>query len=103
MTHRRVFTDAVLLPNGKVLVCNGAQRGVPGGTIDGGSTAKDPAYTAMLYDPDKPAGSRITPLASSNIHRCGSPPGHACLPQAALFACGRAVKWSACVCALSRA
>ena len=67
--HSRVFTDAVLLPNGQVLVCNGAQRGVPGGTIDGGGTAKDAALTALLYDPEKPAGSRITPLASSTIHR----------------------------------
>lgn len=69
ISHRRVFTDAVLLPNGKVLVCNGAQRGVPGGTIDGGSTAKEGAYTALLYDPDKPAGQRVTTLATSKIHR----------------------------------
>ena len=59
----------MLLPNGKVLVCNGAQRGVPGGTIDGGSTAKDAAFTALLYDPEAPAGNRITTLASSKIHR----------------------------------
>jgi len=67
--HSRTFVDAVLLPNGKILVCNGAQRGVPGGTIDGGSTAKDAAFTAFIYDPEKAPGSRITPLASSNIHR----------------------------------
>lgn len=69
MPWPRVFADAVLLPNGKVLVANGAQRGVPGGTIDGGGTAKEAAYTALLYDPDKPAGGRITTLATSTIHR----------------------------------
>ncbi|KIZ03620.1 glyoxal or galactose oxidase [Monoraphidium neglectum] len=75
MPWPRVFADAVLLPNGKILVCNGAQRGVPGGTIDGGSTAKQGAYTALLYDPDKPAGKRITTLATSKIHRRGSAAG----------------------------
>jgi hypothetical protein len=64
-----VFADAVLLPNGKIVVLNGAQKGVPGGTIEGGSTAKEGAYTALLYDPTKPVGRRITPLASSKIHR----------------------------------
>lgn len=65
----RTFTDALLLPNGMVAVLNGAQRGVPGGGINGGSTAKEPAYTALLYDPEKPAGQRITTLASSTIKR----------------------------------
>ncbi|GBF98436.1 hypothetical protein Rsub_11081 [Raphidocelis subcapitata] len=69
MPWPRTFTDAVLLPNGKILICNGAQRGVPGGTIDGGGTAKDAAFTAMLYDPEAPPGQRMTSLASSNIHR----------------------------------
>ncbi|KAI8472424.1 MAG: hypothetical protein J3K34DRAFT_414131 [Monoraphidium minutum] len=69
MPWPRVFTDAVNLPNGKILICNGAKRGVPGGTIDGGSTAKEAAFTALLYDPDKPSGQRITQLATSKIHR----------------------------------
>jgi hypothetical protein len=42
---------------------------VPGGTIDGGSSAKESAFTAMLYDPDAPAGQRMTPLATSRISR----------------------------------
>jgi hypothetical protein len=56
-------------PAGKIVVCNGAQRGVPGGTIDGGSTAKEGAFTAMLYDPDAPEGARMSSLATSGIHR----------------------------------
>jgi hypothetical protein len=66
----RVFADAVLLPNGKIVVLNGAQRGVPGGGIDGGSTAKEGAYTAIQYDPEDPPGQRISTLATSGIHRC---------------------------------
>ncbi|KAF8059661.1 CA1 [Scenedesmus sp. PABB004] len=65
----RVFADAVLLPNGQIVILNGAQRGVPGGGIDGGSTAKTGAYTALLYDPEAPAGQRMTELATSGIHR----------------------------------
>lgn len=45
------------------------QRGVPGGGIEGGGTAKQAAYTALMYDPDKPAGQRLTTLATSGIHR----------------------------------
>ena len=30
---------------------------------------KESALTALLYDPNKPAGSRITPLATSRISR----------------------------------
>lgn len=69
MPFPRVFADAVLLPNGKIVVLNGAQRGVPGGGIDGGSTAKEGAYTAIVYDPEAPSGQRISTLATSGIHR----------------------------------
>jgi hypothetical protein len=65
----RVFADAVLLPTGQIAILNGAQKGVPGGGIDGGGTAKEAASMAILYDPEAPAGSRITTLASSGIHR----------------------------------
>ncbi len=59
----------MLLPNGKVVILNGAQRGVPGGRIAGGGMAKDPAYTAVYYDPDAPAGKRMKVLATSTIKR----------------------------------
>jgi hypothetical protein len=65
----RCFADAVLLPNGEVVILNGAKKGVPGGTIEGGGTAKEGAYMAVLYDPEAPAGKRMTNLASSGIHR----------------------------------
>lgn len=70
MPSPRVFADAVLLPNGEVAVLNGARYGVPGGGIDGGSTAKGGAFTAMLYIPDAPVGERMRNLGTSGIHRC---------------------------------
>ncbi len=54
----------------QVTVLNGAQRGVPGGGINGGGTAKESAAMAIMYDPEAPHGSRISTLASTNIHRC---------------------------------
>jgi hypothetical protein len=54
----------------QITVLNGAQRGVPGGGIDGGGTAKEAASMAIMYDPEGPMGSRISTLASSGIHRC---------------------------------
>jgi hypothetical protein len=69
MSTPRLFADAVLLPNGKVLIVNGAKRGMPAGTIEGGGLAKEPNYQAQLYDPDAPVGSRFRELASSAIHR----------------------------------
>jgi len=69
MSSPRLFADAVLLPNGKVAVLNGAKKGMPAGTIEGGGLAKEPNYQALLYDPDLPPGRRFRALASSAIHR----------------------------------
>lgn len=54
----------------QITVLNGAQRGVPGGGINGGGTAKESASMAIMYDPEGPMGSRISTLASSGVHRC---------------------------------
>jgi hypothetical protein len=69
MSSPRLFADAVLLPNGKVLIVNGAKKGMPAGTIEGGGLAKEPNYQALLYDPDLPPGRRFRELSSSSIHR----------------------------------
>lgn len=44
MTHGRILMDAVLLPDGTVLVTNGSGHGYPLHT-------NDPVYTAEIYDP----------------------------------------------------
>ncbi|KAI9602694.1 hypothetical protein H4Q26_001990 [Puccinia striiformis f. sp. tritici PST-130] len=52
------------MPDGKVLIVNGAKTGVAGygNLVDrvGGSNADNPNFTPVLYDPDAPAGHRFT-------------------------------------------
>jgi hypothetical protein len=69
MPLARTMGQAVLLPNGKVVVVNGAQTGRAGGGLLGPGQARDPAYAAVLYDPEAPAGERYAPLAASTIKR----------------------------------
>jgi hypothetical protein len=52
MPHPRVMPDAVLLPDGKVLVVNGAARGYAGGSAATGPAVEwDAVMHADLYDP----------------------------------------------------
>ncbi|KXZ45817.1 hypothetical protein GPECTOR_50g611 [Gonium pectorale] len=70
MNNRRVMGDAVLLPNGCVILLNGAQQGVAGDSATGGtSKASLPQFWAVLYDPAAPDGTRFTRLARSQIAR----------------------------------
>lgn len=52
------------LPDGTYLIVNGAHQGVAGFGL-----ATDPNLNALLYDPSKPVGSRITVLANTTIAR----------------------------------
>ena len=55
MRHGRVMPDTVLLPDGKVLVVNGAEKGMSGGfLIHFGEPlgASNPALHAEIFDPD---------------------------------------------------
>jgi len=70
MGQPRVMPDSVLLPNGQVVLLNGAARGVAGDAASGGgSRSSYPAFYSELYDPYKPAGARWTTLARSQIAR----------------------------------
>jgi hypothetical protein len=52
MKHRRVMPDAVLLPDGAVLVVNGVSKGFGGGNAANGTALPENAVTeAELYDP----------------------------------------------------
>ncbi|KAF6264286.1 hypothetical protein COO60DRAFT_1660326 [Scenedesmus sp. NREL 46B-D3] len=62
MPYGRNMNDCVLLPNGQIIIVNGAKTGVI-------SNARDPAHDAWLYNPKAPAGSRFTTLAATNIDR----------------------------------
>ncbi|KAI5481062.1 hypothetical protein MNV49_006248 [Pseudohyphozyma bogoriensis] len=74
MPEARVMGDAILTPDGKVLIVNGAKTGIAGyGNVPdvvGASNAKNPAYKPVLYDPLGSAGKRFTTnFPSSKIER----------------------------------
>lgn len=75
MPQARTMPDAVLLPDGKVLIVNGAGTGISGyGNVlnqVGASNADNPVYTPVLYDPAAPAGQRFSSavMPISNIPR----------------------------------
>lgn len=68
MPYGRVVSDAVIQPNGKILIFNGARRGQTGGQI-----AKPLMFGAandvFCYDPKAPAGKRFKVFAFSPYRR----------------------------------
>lgn len=74
MPDPRIMPDAVMLPDGKILLINGGRSGIAGyGNVKhqiGHSNAADPVFTPTLYDPSAPVGKRFTnDLPTSNIPR----------------------------------
>ncbi|KAF8509439.1 glyoxal oxidase N-terminus-domain-containing protein [Gautieria morchelliformis] len=75
MPQARIMPNAILLPDGRVLLVNGAQTGVAGydnvANKIGSSNADNPAFQGVLYNPTAPAGSRFSQadLPTSNIAR----------------------------------
>ena len=72
MPNSRVMPDMINLPNGKVLILNGAQKGYAGypypvNTLNWHAT--DPNLEAVLYDPSAPFGARFKPYARTTIAR----------------------------------
>ena len=64
MPSKRVMTCMAALPDGTYLMVGGAQRGVAGFAL-----ADLPNLNALLYDPRKPVGSRMTVMANTTIER----------------------------------
>ncbi|KAK4129599.1 copper radical oxidase [Parathielavia appendiculata] len=64
MPSKRVLTCMAPLPDGTYLIANGAHHGNAGFGL-----ATDPNRNALLYDPSKPLGSRITVAANTTISR----------------------------------
>ena len=54
----------VPLPDGTFMILNGAHQGVAGFGL-----ASDPNFSALLYDPTQPVGSRISILGTTTIAR----------------------------------
>jgi hypothetical protein len=64
MPSKRVLPCLVPLPDGTILIVNGAHQGQAGF-----GAASDPNMNAVLYDPSLPAGTRFSILGSSTIAR----------------------------------
>ncbi|KAK7280714.1 hypothetical protein RJT34_25781 [Clitoria ternatea] len=64
MPRGRVMSDMVLLPNGNVLIINGAGSGSAGW-----ENGRDPVLNPYVYNPDAPTGSRFEILKPSKIPR----------------------------------
>ncbi|THU91870.1 hypothetical protein K435DRAFT_673233 [Dendrothele bispora CBS 962.96] len=64
MPQPRVMPELILLPDGRVLIVNGAQTGVAGfgnvGDQIGESNADHPALTPVIYNPSAAPGHRFT-------------------------------------------
>ncbi|TDL23452.1 hypothetical protein BD410DRAFT_838937 [Rickenella mellea] len=64
MPSKRVMTCMTALPDGTFLILNGAQQGVAGFGL-----ATEPNLQALLYDPSKPVGQRISILGTTIVDR----------------------------------
>lgn len=64
MPAARIMSDMLNLPNGEILILNGAKKGASGWEF-----AEDPILTPFLYSPNKPNGNRFKVLAATTIAR----------------------------------
>ncbi|XP_043703157.1 aldehyde oxidase GLOX-like [Telopea speciosissima] len=64
MPFARVMGDMTILPNGDVLIINGAARG-----LAGWDSGRDPVFYPVLYQPENQIGSRFQVLNPSTIPR----------------------------------
>ncbi|KIJ67360.1 copper radical oxidase [Hydnomerulius pinastri MD-312] len=64
MPSQRVMPCMVTLPDGTYMILNGAHQGVAGFGL-----ANDPNLGALLYDPSKPVGQRISILNNTIVAR----------------------------------
>ncbi|KAK4434584.1 Aldehyde oxidase GLOX1 [Sesamum alatum] len=64
MPSARVMGDMVLLPNGNVLIINGASEGTAGWDL-----GRNPVLTPVIYRPNNPIGLRFEAQNSSSILR----------------------------------
>ena len=58
------MSDGILLPDGTVLIINGARTGSGGGFM-----ADDPVYQPVIYNPSASAGSRFETMPATVIPR----------------------------------
>ncbi|XP_057545676.1 aldehyde oxidase GLOX1-like [Amaranthus tricolor] len=82
MPSPRVMSDMLNLPNGDVIILNGAKKGASGWRF-----ADEPVFTPFLYSPYKANGKRFKVLAATTIPRMYHSSA-AILPDARVFVAG---------------
>jgi hypothetical protein len=72
MPEGRVMPDSVILPDGTILIVNGAGWGLAGG--DGGKTgsAGDPVFATSLYDPVKKVWTKLARAQVPRLYHSGA-------------------------------
>jgi hypothetical protein len=83
MKISRVMPDAVLLPNKKVLVVNGTEKG----KSDAG---KDPVLFAELYNPENESWTQLKEMKVSRLYHANS----LLLPDGTVMTCGTDKEWN---------
>ncbi|GAA5885153.1 hypothetical protein JCM6882_007252 [Rhodosporidiobolus microsporus] len=74
MSEGRVMSDAIIMPDGQILLINGAQQGVAGyGNVRdeiGASNSREPIFSPVLYSPNAEKGKRFTDgFATTTLER----------------------------------
>lgn len=73
MPYGRLVSDAILQPNGKILIFNGGRQGQTGGTMVANTVVvpylNASASDCFCYDPEAPQGKRFSLFAASPIQR----------------------------------
>ena len=69
MPYGRIMADAILQPNGKILIINGARVGKTGATAIGTPNQRGAAPDVIMYDPYAPVGQKFKVFAASPIQR----------------------------------
>ena len=82
MPTPRVMGDMLILPNGEILIINGAEKGTAGWEL-----ATNPALAPYLYKPNALAGHQFTVLAATTIPRMYHSTGNV-LPDGRIFVGG---------------
>jgi len=72
MPMGRVMPDSVLLPNGLVMVLNGASYGIAGGAAGESYSANGPVYASILYNPATNTWSTLASNAVPRMYHSGA-------------------------------
>ncbi|KAF9583131.1 hypothetical protein BGW38_010191 [Lunasporangiospora selenospora] len=82
MPSPRLMSDAVILPDGKIMLVNGCKNGYAGFL-----RGSNPVFAPTIYDPNAPLGERFSEWAPSNIPRMYHSVA-ALLPDGSIFVAG---------------